>query len=75
MSVTRNWHCDICGRHWNETMWPPAELVGISTMMSMKLVTGDSPEANKHACKKCLKKIAEQVRDLSTTDYDFSKLT
>lgn len=75
MSITRNFHCDMCDSHWDhQTYGAPDELVGVTGDYGMTLVSADSPKAYKHVCKKCLCKVAEQVRELSSISYDFSKI-
>lgn len=72
MSTSKNWHCDLCSKHWNHQHFHPKDLVGFS--QESKLVPANSEKTYKHICKDCLKAIAKGVEELSSPTMDFANL-
>lgn len=77
MSITHKFSCDICGSFWGDQHSAPDELLGISAEFAdshCKLVRPIGVTCKAHICKKCVVAIARQAVELSTVDYDFSKI-
>lgn len=77
MSETRNYICDVCGHFWQGCDMPPDEILGIGGEFGdhrCKIVKPLGHTCKAHICKKCVISIAKQAVELSSVDYDFSKL-
>ncbi len=75
MSISNNWHCDICEKFWSRQQFAPAALLGITLEGGFKLGEPSTKGGAKHICKECAIGIAEGVAKASSQTHDFKKLT
>lgn len=70
MSITNNWHCDMCGSHWDHQKFIPSELLGFTAERKL----AQDQNCYKHICKKCVIAISDAARACEKETYDFDKL-
>lgn len=77
MSITNNWHCDLCDARWNNQIFPPSDLIGVKKEFGRPLSLGDptGEHTYKHLCRNCLTMIVENMRRICSINYDFKNIS